>query len=215
MSMPVLDFYCERVGPGLAAEPLNAATNLAFFAAAWLAWRLARRGGALDGATAALLLLVVAIGIGSSLFHTFATPWARLLDELPILLFQLLFLWLYMRRVGGLPRVAAIAAIAAYLAAAIYARHFQHLLNGSITYAPAVLMTAAMGLHYRRMRGPEPGLLAIGAAILVAAVFFRTLDGAVCDRFALGTHFVWHLLVAAVIYCCLRALLLSSLRKGD
>jgi len=213
MSTPVLDFYCERVGSGLGAEPLNAATNLAFFAAAWLAWRLARRNGTLDGATAALLALVVAIGTGSSLFHTFATPWARVLDELPILLFQLLFLWLYVRRIAHLPRAAAAGAIAAYLAAALYARQFPHLLNGSLIYAPAVLMTAAMGLHYWLMRQPQPPLLAIAAAILVAAVFSRTLDGAVCARFPLGTHFVWHLLVAAVIYCCLRALLVSRPRK--
>jgi hypothetical protein len=33
-----VDIYCERLGPGLWAEPLNAVTNVAFFVAAWLAW---------------------------------------------------------------------------------------------------------------------------------------------------------------------------------
>ena len=33
--MAVLDLYCERLGPGLLAEPLNAVTNGAFLVAAW------------------------------------------------------------------------------------------------------------------------------------------------------------------------------------
>lgn len=35
-----LDIYCERTGPGLWAEPLGALSNLAFFVAAWMLWRL-------------------------------------------------------------------------------------------------------------------------------------------------------------------------------
>jgi hypothetical protein len=36
-----IDAYCERLGPGLWAEPLNALTNLAFIVAALIcAWRL-------------------------------------------------------------------------------------------------------------------------------------------------------------------------------
>jgi hypothetical protein len=38
----------------------------------------------------------------------------------------------------------------------------------------------------------------------------RSLDAAVCERFALGTHFLWHLLVATVIYLCLSALVAAT-----
>ena len=69
--------YCERLGPGLLAEPLNALSNLAFFLAAWAAWSVARRGGALDSGIAVLVGLIATIGIGSTLFHTFSTPWAH------------------------------------------------------------------------------------------------------------------------------------------
>jgi hypothetical protein len=43
-----MDVYCERVGPELLAEPLNAITNASFLLAAWAAWVLARRVGALS-----------------------------------------------------------------------------------------------------------------------------------------------------------------------
>ena len=43
-----LNLYCERLGPGLWAEPLNAVSNAAFFIAAAL---LFSSGGAPAGAT--------------------------------------------------------------------------------------------------------------------------------------------------------------------
>ena len=33
----MMDAYCERVGPGLLAEPLNAVSNISFLLAAWAA----------------------------------------------------------------------------------------------------------------------------------------------------------------------------------
>ena len=83
-----VDGYCERLDPGLWAEPLNAVTNLAFLIAAFAAWRLVRH----DGLPLAklLVLILTLIGIGSGLFHTFATIWASLADTLPILAFILM-----------------------------------------------------------------------------------------------------------------------------
>jgi hypothetical protein len=42
--------------------------------------------------------------------------------------------------------------------------------------------------------------------MLFVAIVMRTFDAAVCERFALGTHFMWHLLVAGVTYLSMRAL---------
>jgi hypothetical protein len=33
---------------------------------------------------------------------------------------------------------------------------------------------------------------------------FRTVDTAICPQFALGSHFVWHVLNAVVLYMLLR-----------
>ncbi len=208
--MDSIDIYCERLGPGLLAEPVNALTNAAFFVAGWLLWREARRAGRLTPSLAALLGLVLAIGAGSTLFHTFAAGWARVLDELPILLFQLLFVWLYARRIAGLRKATAGMLLAVFLAAALYARQFPHLLNGSVIYAPAVLLVCALGIWHCGTGKPARAHLIAAAAVLAAAVGLRTLDAAICDRFALGTHFLWHLLVAAVIYLCVSGLIAAQ-----
>ena len=93
----MIDIYCERVGPGLWAEPVNALTNLAFILAALASWRLARQHGRLRVDIVLLIALVAAIGIGSSLFHTFANRWSAAADVIPILLFQMLFIGVYGR----------------------------------------------------------------------------------------------------------------------
>ena len=203
--MAYIDIYCERVGPGLLAEPVNALTNLAFFAVAWWLWRDGRERQA--PSTRFLFALIVAIGIGSSLFHTFASLWARVLDEVPILLFQLTYIWVYLRRVAAVARLPAVLSLAAYLAAALYARQFPHLLNASLVYAPALGAMCALAIYHASMRQSRRWALAQAAAILLAAVFMRTIDAPLCDRFPLGTHFLWHLCVALAIYLSMQALL--------
>ena len=69
-----IDIYCERIDASFWSEPVNAITNGAFLVAAvLLALRLR---GSDDRAAWLLTGLVAAIGIGSFLFHTFATGWA-------------------------------------------------------------------------------------------------------------------------------------------
>ena len=75
--------YCERGGnPAFWAEPLNAVSNAAFIIAALLATReyFSRPSGQRGIAEAGLILLVYVIGIGSFLFHTYATRWAAIAD---------------------------------------------------------------------------------------------------------------------------------------
>jgi Ceramidase len=205
----VLDLYCERTGPGLFSEPVNALSNLAFFLAAWAAWRLARRTHTLTADTVWLVVLALAIGIGSTLFHSYATAWARILDEVPILAFQLCYVWLYLRQIMRVRRRNATLAIAAYLAAAILARRYPHLLNGSLVYAPALFLLLALGFHHFLRQQHERGLLLAAATVFMASLVFRIIDEAICTGFAIGTHFLWHLLNAVVLYLSMRALLVD------
>ncbi|MFC6670468.1 ceramidase domain-containing protein [Marinobacterium aestuariivivens] len=204
----MLDEYCERLGPGLLAEPLNVLSNLAFFIAAWYLWRLANtRGGA--GAEGGLLLgLLVCIGSGSSLYHTFATHWARWLDVIPILLFQLFFLWLYARRIIGLGRLWICVLEGLFLAAGALMYLDPTLLNRSILYLPALAFLLGLGLWHRR-HAREPRLLLLSAAVFLLSLTFRTLDLALCDRLTVGTHFLWHLLNGLVLYLAVRAWLVN------
>lgn len=209
----MIDLYCERLGPGLWAEPVNAATNLAFLLAAWGAWRLAAMRSVLCGEIWLLLALIVSIAIGSGLFHTLATTWSHVLDVVPILLFQLLFVWVYCRRVIGMPMAYAAAIILVYLLAALWARQFPHLLNNSLAYAPAFVVLFALGAYHFLTQRTGRAILIAGAGVFLAALVCRTIDAAACAFFPLGTHFLWHIFNAVLIYLLMRGLLVNLRRE--
>lgn len=56
--------YCERTGPDFWAEPLNAASNVAFLAAAAASARRARAADPPDRACLGLAGLIAVVGIG-------------------------------------------------------------------------------------------------------------------------------------------------------
>ena len=216
-----IDLYCERTGPGLWAEPVNALTNLAFLAAALLLARLILRGPpARRRDTACWLLagLVFVIGVGSGLFHTFARRWAMLADVVPIALFILLYTWFALRRFAGFGRGAAGAGVAAGLGVGLAVPPPTGFRGGSYVAALAALVVIGSGLRLARHRPGVAG--AAGTSLLGAAALFavslalRTVDAPLCDAFPRGTHFAWHLLNATVLYVVVRALIRHGFPAG-
>lgn len=191
-----VDNYCERLDAAYWAEPLNAISNASFLVAALLCWRLI--GDRRDLGARLLTLVLAAIGIGSYLFHTHAQAWAAMADVIPIQLFILIYVYFATVRFFDLPRWTGLVAVALFIPyAALTSQAIEALvgrLNGSVSYAPVPILIAAYAAALRS-RAPETARgLAIGAAILVASLTFRTIDAAVCPALPIGTHFLWHLL---------------------
>ncbi|MEM8788207.1 MAG: ceramidase domain-containing protein [Pseudomonadota bacterium] len=191
-----LDNYCERIDFTFWAEPVNAVTNAAFILAALFCWAV--MGGKRDPGARLLVAILMAIGIGSFLFHTYATRWALATDVWPITAFILVYVYLATTRFFALPRWAggiAVALFVPYSAALIaLVQPITGSLNGSIGYVPVpVLILGYAAVLAFRDRVTAAGL-AIGAGILVLSLFFRTIDAAICPALPLGTHFLWHVL---------------------
>ncbi len=190
-----VDGYCERLDAGLWAEPVNAVTNLAFVLAG--VWMFARCRGMAMGQ--ALSVVLVVIGIGSGLFHTFANRLTGLADVLPILGFILLYIYAATRDfMGARSWVAGLAAAGfvpfAALTAPLFAR--MPVIGVSAGYWPVVAMIL---IYAAVLRGAVGRGLAIGAGILTLSLVARSVDPLVCAAFPLGTHFLWHLLNAAML----------------
>jgi len=201
--------YFERTATGVLGEPLNTITNAAFFVAAWAGLRLARKRQALDSGTRALLVLLVAIGIGSSLFHMFANNWTRWMDIVPILLFQMLAVWLYVRRIMDGSRSAALLALVFLIASSSLVAISPHALNGSLMYAGAWLSLVLLGIYHRWRNRPEPWLMLLAAGVFTLSLFFRSMDKSVFVRshFSHGVHFLWHVFNGVTLYLVFRALI--------
>ena len=203
--------YCERIDATFWAEPINALTNLAFIVAAVaLAYALSRDGGAVRKLWDLWLLagLVAAIGIGSFLWHTLATPWSALADVVPILLFINVFLLSFLVRIVK-PRLWAVAA--GFVAFQVFNLFTLQAfppgaLNGSVFYVPTcVTLWLMVAYYWRSGSAGREALLAAGIAFTLSLTF-RTLDIDLCPAWPLGTHFAWHLLNGLVLYLATMAL---------
>jgi hypothetical protein len=208
-----IDLYCERTDPSFWAEPVNALSNAAFLIAAAFAWRDWRSRGGDDLAALLLIIVTVLVGFGSFAFHTLATRGAVLLDTIPIALFIHGYLYVALRRFIGLGAPWSLAIVVAFFA-------FTHglttvlprgLLNSSVGYLPALAAMLAVGGLVRTT--PAGRALLWIAAVFALSLTFRTVDLSVCPSLPLGTHAVWHMLNALVLYLLLRTAIAARPRQ--
>lgn len=216
--------YCER-GRDAAfwAEPLNALSNAAFLIAAAIALRAwaaepPERRGAFE---LALVALVGVIGVGSFLFHTFATRWAAVADVAPIGIFMLAYLGYTLHRFVGLSWPAALSGLGVFVILLYLAETARcdggSCLNGSLGYVPALAALAGIGGWLMLHGHPAGRWIVMGAAVFSVSLTLRTIDRTLCPYTILvasrplGTHFLWHVLNATL----LGLLLLAAIRHGQ
>lgn len=203
-----VDHYCERTSAAFDAEPINALTNLAFLICALLAWRLTQgRPGREDRLIMAMILTMALVGLGSMLFHTVATRWAEWGDVIPILAFMLLYLWFVLTAWFGwpvwlkVPVLAGFFAITFYLEAAVPGT----VLWGGALYLPTVVLLVVIGVALRGRNAGTARIVWAATAVFLASFAARTLDDRLCTLVPQGTHFLWHLLNALVLYLLIAA----------
>ncbi len=228
--------YCERgLDPSFWAEPLNALSNLGFIIAGLIAARelAARPAGEGTAFRWMLVLLVFVIGIGSFLFHTYATAWSATADVAPIGVFMLAYLAYALYRFVGMPAWTILPALAGFAWVIQQAMQVQcwrgqigipllapllentRCLNGSIGYLPALGAMLLIGF-WLGLRRHQAAPYVLGAAVMfMVSVTFRTMDRLWCQDVAIagqavGTHFLWHILNSATLYL----LLLAAVRHG-
>jgi Ceramidase len=199
-----IDLYCERVTPSFGAEPTNALSNIAFLIAAYAAFKLWRREGRDDSVILALIVVVAVVGLGSFAFHTLATSGAMLLDVTPIGLFIYGYFLLALRRFLLLSWPVALSLLAGFIALSLALASYvpREVLNGSSGYLLALAALIGVGWLLRGHRVGRAMLVAAG--LFIVSLIFRIIDLDVCARWPIGTHFLWHVLNAAVLYTVLR-----------
>lgn len=221
--------YCERGGdPSFWGEPLNAISNGAFvlagLAALYLIWR---RQGDRRVMPIVLSLIVISIGIGSFLFHTYAERWAIYADTVPIGIFMVTYLGYALRQFVGFNWLFVAAGMGGFFATIRYAKGVQcrpglftsggsgPCMNGTMQYTPALLALVVVGLVLALMRHPAAKFLLGGALIFALSMTARTIDLETCEMvrisgYRLGTHFLWHTFNGVMLF----VLLLAAIRHG-
>jgi len=203
-----VDIYCERTSAALDAEPVNAFSNIALLFAAWLAWReqSKRPVATSDGLVRVLIVMVAIVGFGSFLFHTVATRWAEWGDVIPIFIFIVLYLWLVLTRFFGWSAWHTLLGLSVFLASSFLLEALvpAGILSGGAMYLPTVIAVLATSIALHRSHSAAAGPMTAAAGIFFCALVARTLDMQVCGALPLGTHFLWHLLMALFLYLLMK-----------
>lgn len=203
-----VDEYCERTDFQFLSEPLNFFSNLLFWVAAWLAYCEIRRSRVSSStALRGLLVLLFLVGLGSGLFHSLATGWAKICDVGFIGIFVLWFLWFWAWEIRRYSLRQSLLFFAAFFAlSGILQLIFMNLpVNGSQGYFGVAIFLLALG---RQQSGQLSGSRALTRAgwVFVGSLLFRTLDEQICAVWPFGTHFLWHSFNAAVCYLTIRGM---------
>ena len=209
-----IDAYCERLAPGIFAEPVNAMTNFAFMLTAALV--LARQETRRYQISVALCVLLFAIGVGSLLFHTFANQLTAIADVTPIAAFVLTYLYaanryyLYMRKLtaaGAMLLFFPYSALVGWGISAVFPW-----IGDSIAYVPIALLILGYSVFLRRRLPIVSRDLGIGFILLAVSISFRWFDEPICATVPYGTHFIWHLLNAIMLAWMITALVNHNIR---
>ncbi|MBW1855869.1 MAG: ceramidase domain-containing protein [Deltaproteobacteria bacterium] len=213
-----INIYCERLGTGFWAEPLNAISNISFLIAAFLAWRLYREyvKNGNDTHILVLIVLVGVVGIGSFLFHTYATVLMLIADIVPIMLFAFYYLAVAMKRVMDWSGWQTTFGVGAFI---LFFYFFGNLfpddaLNHSVVYLPFGFALLALSIiaWFKNVKISKQYFIAFG--LFSAALFFRTVDMEACSIVPFGTHFLWHIINGGMFYLLLKTLISVQMPKN-
>lgn len=198
--MAYVDQYCERLAPGLLMEPFNLFSNIPFILIGIWQYRRSRRN------TEKLLgILAFLVGVGSMIFHAFATRWAQAMDILPIAILIFTFLFYYQVRILKSRNWVAVFGLLGVVGSSVLALRFldDPVYNGSQAYFGVGL---GLSILAYRERHEVRRWLFLSLILFGFALVARMADAAICFRFIVGSHFIWHLFTAASLMCAFRSL---------
>ena len=219
-SVEFIDAYCERAEPGLWSEPVNVLTNLGFVVVGlFLLRRMAHQPSFRARSKWDLWLLVAClflIGSGSALWHLYAAPWAQLADILPITLLINMFLVSFLLRAARLQTWQIVGLLLGFHIFNFWLiKPFpEDFLNGSIFYVPIWATLWAIVIYLYKSHRPIANSFLTATLIFTVSIALRSYDLEVCKYFPVGTHFLWHLLNAVVLYILVGGLI-SQAHSND
>jgi len=125
-----------------------------------------------------------------------------LADIIPIYLFINVYIFSLFIRLVGLKWWQALGVWALFQAVGFGFESYvsRDTLNGSIMYIPTYMLLFAALAWLAHLRHPATKRFAAIIGIFTVSLTFRTVDLELCEAIPFGTHFLWHLLNAVVLY---------------
>jgi len=198
-----IDIYCERVSADLFAEPINFLSNIAFIVAFYILLRrlkdLSFGDKSLKKYPTILIYIILFIGLGSFLFHAFGNLWSAIADTLPIMIFILIYLYIAVRFYLKQNNFVAAAALIIFLSLNVFLGYVGiEEISSYLTALFAMLLISVISLMRNEIEISK--WLFISSIIFIISLTFRQLDNFACSYMSVGTHWIWHISNAILLY---------------
>jgi hypothetical protein len=129
-------------------------------------------------------------------------------DVVPIGIFVLVYLWLFLRHDAGLSVNSSLLVFGGFFTLSFFCTQLADRIaaNGGEAYFGTWITLFGIACFYAGRRQAHE-FYAVGSAALIfsAALFFRTIDIRICSTWPVGTHLMWHILNALVLFLVTRA----------
>jgi hypothetical protein len=153
---------------------------------------------------------MITIGLGSALFHSLANLWSMWADIIPIGVFVLTYLWLFLRHEAKVSPLASIMLFVSFFLLSFVCSKLAdgQAANGGEAYFGTWITLFGISCYYGG-RGDPRKFLVVGSAALTfsLSLFFRTVDMRLCDQWSMGTHLLWHVFNGVVLFLVTKAYL--------
>ncbi|MAH88948.1 MAG: hypothetical protein CMJ06_02745 [Pelagibacterales bacterium] len=198
--MDINFFYCERNNLELLAEPLNLFTNILFLFFSILLYF----DKTVKNKIFAFILF--GIGIGSMLYHSFATRFTALVDILFIILFIFYYLVILYNKLYIKKNYTYILSLIFISSCYVFGYFFyESILGSSAFYFPILLHLILLLFYFIYTKKYFYFKKFIFIPIIFSiSLYVRTVDLKYCITFSIGTHFFWHILNSIVLYLLIK-----------
>lgn len=194
-----VDIYCERLDASFLAEPINAISNLSFIAAGFFLWRLKSSRSQL------MATLIILIGLGSFIFHTFANRLTGLLDVLAIALYLVAFAFMIPKQWSRNSILIQLGSVLLLILSIVLAQLLISHLKPALPWLPpgmyigAWLALIIFTLVTQYSNPSAARFLWMAVIVFPASLLSRQIDMPLCDSIG-GSHWLWHLLNGLTLY---------------
>lgn len=199
MMLEPIHLYCERLGPGVWDEPYSLLASASFLILALAVWRGAAGLVFLKRMSVSILVL----GLASMAQHAVPSRLTLVILLVAVLILVLGYFHAVNRDMLGMSRLMALVCTLLILPFAAVSLPLIGVLEGassSLAYAALPVMLLGYAALLRPDHPATARGLSIGAAIMIAGLCARSLDRPLCDRLPSGTHFLWILAVAWLLW---------------
>jgi hypothetical protein len=194
-----IHLYCERTGDGLWEEP---ASLLACLVLMWVAFDIGRRSGG-SGILRLMAWLTMALALAALWMHMQPHALSVALTIAAIVMLVLLYFYAVNRDLVELsPRMALVctAIVLPFAAASLPLIAVLRGASSSVAYVALPILLLGYAAVLRPDKPEAARGLFIGSLIMMVAVLARTADIPLCTQWPIGTHFLWILGVAGLLW---------------